>query len=171
MGAPFFALSISFAEAATDQKLGMLLRMHEMAFRQRAPYRRRSSADRVKRVWTGTDERSEIIWNSVFLGFSGHCGFTRGCAVRTGRRRKERSIGCEVHTAELPVRAAGPGTGQCGRLQRGVTLLGSRRCQSARPRHNMLTGAVSVRRRSVRDAAVERALAHNHDSLDLYTRR
>jgi hypothetical protein len=45
------------AEAATDQKLGTLLRMHEAAFRQWKGVPEEILYDRMKTVWTGTDER------------------------------------------------------------------------------------------------------------------
>ena len=32
--------------------------------------------DRMKTVWTGTDERGEIIWNAIFLDFARYWGFT-----------------------------------------------------------------------------------------------
>jgi transposase len=32
--------------------------------------------DRMKTIWTGTDERGEIIWNAVFLDFARYWGFT-----------------------------------------------------------------------------------------------
>jgi hypothetical protein len=44
--------------------------------------------DRMRSIWTGTDERGEIIWNAVFLDFARYWGFTRGCAGLTGHRRK-----------------------------------------------------------------------------------
>jgi transposase len=30
----------------------------------------------MRTVWTGTDDRGEIIWNSVFLDFARYWGFT-----------------------------------------------------------------------------------------------
>jgi transposase len=63
------------AEAATDQKLGTLLRMHEAAFRDWGGVPEEILYDRMKTVWTGTDERGEIIWNSVFLDFADYWGF------------------------------------------------------------------------------------------------
>lgn len=63
------------AEAATDQKLGTLLRMHEAAFRELGGVPEEILYDRMKTVWTGTDERGEIIWNAVFLDFARYWGF------------------------------------------------------------------------------------------------
>jgi transposase len=63
------------AEAATDQKLGTLLRMHEAAFHEWGGVPEEILYDRMKTVWTGTDERGEIIWNSVFLDFADYWGF------------------------------------------------------------------------------------------------
>jgi transposase len=76
-----FAITLGYsrmmvAEAATDQKLGTLLRMHEMAFRQWGAVPEEILYDRMKTVWTGTDERGEIIWNTAFLDFARYWGFT-----------------------------------------------------------------------------------------------
>ena len=58
------------AEAAMDQKLGTLLHMHEdSVLPAGAACREEILYDRMKTVWTGTDERGEIIWNTVFLDF------------------------------------------------------------------------------------------------------
>ena len=64
------------AEAATDTKLGTLLRMHERAFEQWEGVPREILYDRMRTIWSGTDERGEIIWNSVFLDFARYWGFT-----------------------------------------------------------------------------------------------
>lgn len=63
------------AEAAADQKLGTLLRMHESAFRQWGAVPEEILYDRMKTVWNGTDERGEIVWNPVFLDFARYWGF------------------------------------------------------------------------------------------------
>jgi len=67
---------VMFAEAALDQKLGTLLRMHEAAFQQWGGVPQEVLYDRMKTVWTDTDERGEIVWNSVFLDFARYWGFT-----------------------------------------------------------------------------------------------
>jgi transposase len=64
------------AEAATDQKLGTLLRMHECAFHEWGAVPEEILYDRMRTIWTGTDERGEIIWNAVFLDFARYWGFT-----------------------------------------------------------------------------------------------
>ena len=64
------------AAAATDTRLGTLLRMHESAFEQWEGVPEEILYDRMKTVWTGTDERGEIIWNPVFVDFARHWGFT-----------------------------------------------------------------------------------------------
>ena len=64
------------AEAATDQKLGTLLRMHEAAFRAWGAVPEEILYDRMKTVYTGIDERGEIIWNAIFLDFARYWGFT-----------------------------------------------------------------------------------------------
>jgi transposase len=64
------------AEAALDQKLGTLLRMHEEAFRQLGGVPEEILYDRMKTVWLETDERGEIVWHPVFLDFARYWGFT-----------------------------------------------------------------------------------------------
>jgi transposase len=63
------------AEAALDQKLGTLLRMHEEAFRQLGGVPAEILYDRMKTVWLRTDERGEIVWHPVFLDFAKYWGF------------------------------------------------------------------------------------------------
>jgi transposase len=63
------------AEAALDQKLGTLLRMHEEAFRQLGGVPGEILYDRMKTVWIETDERGDIVWNPVFLDFARYWGF------------------------------------------------------------------------------------------------
>jgi transposase len=64
------------AEAALDQKLGTLLRMHEAAFQQLGGVPEEILYDRMKTVWTDLDERGEVIWHPVFLDFARYWGFT-----------------------------------------------------------------------------------------------
>jgi transposase len=63
------------AEAALNQKLGTLLRMHEEAFRQLGGVPEEILYDRMKTVWLGTDERGEILWHPVLLDFAHYWGF------------------------------------------------------------------------------------------------
>lgn len=65
-----------FAAAATDQKLSTLLRMHESAFYEWGAVPEEILYDRMKTVWTGIDERGEIVWNAIFLDFARYWGFT-----------------------------------------------------------------------------------------------
>src|SRR5689334_1564935 len=64
------------AEAALDQKLGTLLRLHEAAFQQIGGVPEEILYDRMKTVWLGSDERGEIVWHPVFLDFARYWGFT-----------------------------------------------------------------------------------------------
>jgi transposase len=64
------------AEAALDQKLGTLLRMHEEAFRQLGGVPEEILYDRMKTVWTGIDDRGEVVWHPMFLDFARYWGFT-----------------------------------------------------------------------------------------------
>jgi transposase len=64
------------AEAALEQKLGTLLRMHEEAFRQLGGVPQEILYDRMKTVWQDIDDRGEVIWNPVFWDFARYWGFT-----------------------------------------------------------------------------------------------
>ena len=50
--------------------------MHELAFLQWGAVPEEILCDRMKTVWTGTDDRGEIVWNAVFLDFARYWGFT-----------------------------------------------------------------------------------------------
>ncbi len=63
------------AEAALDQKLGTLLKMHEEAFRQLGGVPEEILYDRMKTVWLEIDERGEVIWHPVFVDFARYWGF------------------------------------------------------------------------------------------------
>jgi transposase len=80
-----------WAQAALDQKLGTLLRMHEAAFQEWGAVPEEILYDRMKTVWLGTDERGEIIWRPVFLDLPATGASSRGCADHIARRRKGRS--------------------------------------------------------------------------------
>jgi transposase len=70
------------AEAALDQKLGTLLRMHEEAFRQTGGVPQEILYDRMKTVWVKVDDRGEVVWNPLFLDFARYWGFKpRLCAA------------------------------------------------------------------------------------------
>jgi transposase len=64
-----------WAEAARDQKLGTLLRMHEAAFQEWGAVPEEILYNRMKTVWLDTDERGEIVWHPVFLDFARYWGF------------------------------------------------------------------------------------------------
>ena len=64
-----------FADVATDQTLGTLLRMHERAFEQLGGVPQEILYDRMKTVVLGTDPRGETRWHPVFLDFSRYWGF------------------------------------------------------------------------------------------------
>lgn len=55
-----------WAQAALDQKLATLLRMHEAAFREWGAVPEEILYDRMKTVWLGSDERGKIVWHPVF---------------------------------------------------------------------------------------------------------
>jgi hypothetical protein len=64
-----------WAQAALDQKLGTLLRMHEGAFQEWGGVPEEILYERMRTVWLGQDERGEIIWHPVFLDFARYWGF------------------------------------------------------------------------------------------------
>lgn len=64
-----------WSEAALDQKLGTLLRMHEGAFQTWGGVPEEILYDRMKTIWLGSDDRGEIVWNPVFLDFAKYWGF------------------------------------------------------------------------------------------------
>lgn len=80
------------AEAALDQKLGTLLRMHEEAFRQMDGVPEEILYDRMKTVWTDIDDRGEIIWHPVFLDFARYWDFTpRLCSAYRAQTKAQAS--------------------------------------------------------------------------------
>ncbi len=76
---------------AANQKLGTLLRLHEAAFEQWQGVPQEILYDRMKTVWTGIDERGEIVWNSVFRDFARYWDLCRACARRIELRRRAKS--------------------------------------------------------------------------------
>lgn len=64
------------AEAALDQRLATLLRLHETAFHALGGVPQEILYDRMKTVWLGTDERGEVVWHPQFLDFARYWGFT-----------------------------------------------------------------------------------------------
>ena len=77
------------AEAALDQKLGTLLRLHEAAFEQIGGVPEEILYDRMKTVWLGTDERGEIVCTPSVSGLRAVLGIhARDCAGRIGPRTK-----------------------------------------------------------------------------------
>jgi len=75
-----FAMTLSYsrrlwAQAALDQRLGTLLRMHEAAFQEWGGVPEEILYDRMKTVWLDTDGRGEVVWHPVFLDFARYWGF------------------------------------------------------------------------------------------------
>ena len=75
-----FAITLGYsrrmwAQAAVDQKLGTLLRMHEGAFAEWGAIPEEILYDRMKTVWLGSDARGEVQWHPVFLDFAKYWGF------------------------------------------------------------------------------------------------
>src|SRR5271169_5265519 len=126
-----FAITLGYsrmmvAEAATDQKLGTLLRMHEAAFVQWGAVPEEILYDRMRTIWTGTDDRGEIIWNAVFLDFARYWGFTpRLCPPLPGPDQGQGGVRREVCAAKLSVRITGPRTGESLGSERRTSSLDS----------------------------------------------
>jgi hypothetical protein len=59
-----------------DQKLRTSPRMHEAAFYEWGAGPDEILYDQIKTVWTGVDERGEIVWNAISLDFARYWGFT-----------------------------------------------------------------------------------------------
>lgn len=75
-----FAITLGYsrrmwAQAAVDQRLGTLLRMHEAAFQEWGAIPEEILYDRMKTVWLETDARGEIVWHPVFQDFARYWGF------------------------------------------------------------------------------------------------
>ena len=64
-----------WSQAALDQKLGTLLRMHEAAFQDWGGVPEEILYDRMRTIWQGSDDRDEIIWHPMFLDFARYWGF------------------------------------------------------------------------------------------------
>lgn len=85
-----------FADIATDQTLGTLLRLHEAAFAYLGGVPYEILYDRIKTVVLGLDARGETQWQPIFADFSQYWGFVpRWCrAYRPQTKGKvERGIG------------------------------------------------------------------------------
>lgn len=71
-----------FCDAATDQKLGSLLRLHEEAFEflggipHEILYDNMATVVNLKGLVRGRDERGEVEWNPTFRDFARYWGFT-----------------------------------------------------------------------------------------------
>src|SRR5437588_4088079 len=142
------------AEAALDQKLGTLLRLHETAFQQIGGVPEEILYDRMKTVWLGTDERGEIIWHPVFLDFARYWGFTpRLCRPYRAQTKGKGGVRSEVRTAKLPLRAARTRTERPGGFQRAVARLGVGSGQPARAWDDPRTGGGALGCRTVPLAA------------------
>jgi transposase len=125
------------AEAALDQKLGTLLRLHEAAFQQTGGVPEEILYDRMKTVWLGTDERGEIVWHPVFLDFASYWGFTlRLCRAVSRTDERESGSGREVRAAELSVWLARARTRQPERSECPAARVDLGCSQPARARNN-----------------------------------
>jgi transposase len=103
------------AEAALDQKLGTLLRMHEEAFRQLGGVPEEILYDRMKTVWLETDERGEICLASGVSGFRKILGFyTEAMSTLSGADERQSGIGREVCATKLSVWVTGARTRMSG---------------------------------------------------------
>ena len=159
-----FAMTLGYsrmmmAGAATDQKLGTLLRMHEAAFLQWGGIPEEILYDRMKTVWTGTDERGEIIWNAVFPGFAKYWGFTpRLCRPYRPQTKGKIESGVKYLRRNLLCGLQGREPANLADLNRAASL-GSGSGQSVRPWHDAPTGPAALGRGSVCLAAGQRAPA------------
>jgi transposase len=65
----------TWSQAALEQTLGTLLRMHEAAFQEWGGVPEEILYDRMKTVWLDIDDRGEIVWHPMFLDFARYWGF------------------------------------------------------------------------------------------------
>lgn len=75
-----FVITLSYSrrmwgQAALEQTLGTLLKMHEAAFAHWGAVPEEILYDRMRTIWSGTDDRGEILWNPAFLDFARYWGF------------------------------------------------------------------------------------------------
>jgi len=144
------------ATVATDQKLGM----HDARFAEWGAVPKEILYDRIRTIWSGTDERGEIVWNAIFLDCARYGGFKpRLCRpYRAQTKRKVESVVkylCHNFLCGLQGREPADLNGEVARL-------GSGGGQPASPWDYASTGAAALGRRSVRHAAGERSPAPIH---------
>ena len=148
-----------WAQAALDQKLGTLLRMHEAAFQEWGAVPEEILYDRMKTVWLGSDERGEVVWHPVFLDFARYWGFkpqlcrpyraqTKG-KIESGVKYVRRNFVCSLLGRE-PACLMDFNSG----LRQWVDTVANRRAWD-----HLRASARALGRRSVRDAATERSPA------------
>ena len=134
-----------WAQAALDQKLGTLLRMHEAAFREWGAVPEEILYDRMKTVWLGSDERGEIVWHPGVSGLRTVLGLPAAAVPAVpGADQGQDRVGREVRAAKLRVRTAGPGTSLPDGFQHRVAAMGGRGRQPARARDHARTGVWRV---------------------------
>lgn len=95
-----------FAEAALDQKLGTLLRMHDAAFQQWGGVPEELLYDRMKTVWTDTDERGEIVLRvtgGLGRGYAGRIEAQTKGKVEPGVKYVRRNFLCGLQAASRAV--------------------------------------------------------------------
>jgi transposase len=157
-----FAITLGYsrrmwAQAALDQKLGTLLRMHEAAFRDWGAIPEEILYDRMKTVWPGSDERAEIVWHPVFLDFARYWGFRpRLCRPYLAQTKGQDRVGREVRGAQLRLRTVGPGALVPDGFQHPAAAMGGRRRQPASGRDHAGTGLGALGHGSVQQAVAER---------------
>jgi transposase len=99
-----------WAQAALDQRLGTLLRMHEAAFEEWEGIPEEILYDRMKTVWLDTDARGEIIWHPVFLDLARYWGFKRLCRPYRAQTKGNFAEASATFTGRNARRTDEPGT-------------------------------------------------------------
>ena len=146
-----------WAQAALDQKLGTLLRMHEAAFREWGSIPEEILYDRMKTVWLGSDDRGEIVWHPVFLDFARYWGFRpRLCRPYRAQTKGKIESGVKYVRRKLRVRTAGSRAILPDGLQHRVAAMGGRRRQPAGARDHARTCPGALGHGSVQHAVGER---------------
>lgn len=96
------------AEAALDQKLRTLLRLHEEAFRQLGGVPQEILYDNMKTITLERDERDEVRWQPQFLDFARYWGFRpRLCRPYRAQTKGKVESGVKYVRRAIPGRHSG----------------------------------------------------------------
>ena len=105
--------------------------------------------DRMKTVWTGVDERGEIIWNAIFPDFARYWGFApRLCKPDRAQTKGKVESGVKYVRRNFPCGLQGLEPAGLIDFERATELAACRSDQPARSRRHARTGDDPVGSRS-----------------------